>query len=63
MSVSESGNRLREAVQDSDVGGWDDEIYNIRILSKVQKTVWSCTHVNSFQTYALYVNQHILLNI
>ena len=29
-----------------------------RILSKVQKSFWSCTHVNSFQKYALYVNLH-----
>ena len=36
---------------------------NNRILSKVQKSFWSCTHVNSFQKYALYVNLHILLNI
>ena len=34
-----------------------------RILSKVQKSFWSSTHVNSFQKYALYVNLHILLNI
>ena len=34
-----------------------------RILSKVQKSFWSCTHVNSCQTYTLYVNLHILLNI
>ena len=34
-----------------------------RILSKVQKSFWSCTHVNSFQKYALYINLHILLNI
>ena len=34
-----------------------------RILSKVQKSFWSCTHVNSFQKDALYVNLHILLNI
>ena len=34
-----------------------------RILSKVQKSFWSCTHVNSCQNYALYVNIHILLNI
>ena len=34
-----------------------------RILSKVQKSFWYCTHVNSFQNYALYVNLHILLNI
>ena len=34
-----------------------------RILSKVQKSFWSCTHVNSCQNYALYVNLHILLNI
>ena len=27
------------------------------------KSFWSCTHVNSFQKYALYVNLHILLNI
>ena len=34
-----------------------------RILSKVQKSFWSCTHVNSCQKYKLYVNLHILLNI
>ena len=34
-----------------------------RILSKVQKSFWSCIHENSFQKYALYVNLHILLNI
>ena len=34
-----------------------------RILSKVQKSFWSCTHVNSCQKYTLYINVHILLNI
>ena len=34
-----------------------------RILSKVQKFFWSCTHVNSCQKYTLYINLHILLNI
>ena len=34
-----------------------------RILSKVQKSFWSCTHVNIYQKYALYVNLHIVLNI
>ena len=34
-----------------------------RILYKVQKSFWSCTHVNSCQKYALYINLHILLNI
>ena len=34
-----------------------------RILSKVQKSFWSCTHVNSFQKYTGYINLHILLNI
>ena len=34
-----------------------------RILSKVQKSFWSCTHVNSYQKYTLYINLHILLNI
>ena len=34
-----------------------------RILSKVQKSFWSCTHVNSCQNYKLYINLHILLNI
>ena len=34
-----------------------------RIISEVQKSFWSCTHVNSCQNYALYVNLHILLNI
>ena len=33
-----------------------------RILSKVQKSFWSCTHVNSCQKYILYINLHILLN-
>ena len=34
-----------------------------RILSKVQKSFWSCTHVNSCPKYTLYINLHILLNI
>ena len=34
-----------------------------RSLSIVQKSFWSCTHVNSGQNYALYINLHILLNI
>ena len=34
-----------------------------RILSKDQKSFWSCTHVNSCQKYTLYINLHILLNI
>ena len=34
-----------------------------RILSKVQKSFWSCTHVNSCKKYTLYINLHILLNI
>ena len=34
-----------------------------RILSKVQKSFWSCTHVNSCQKYTGYINLHILLNI
>ena len=34
-----------------------------RILSKVQKSFWSCTHVNSCQNNILYINLHILLNI
>ena len=34
-----------------------------RILSKVQKSFWSCTHVNSCQKYTVYISQHILLNI
>ena len=34
-----------------------------RILSKVQKSFWSCTHVNSCQNYTLYTNLYILLNI
>ena len=35
------------------------------ILSKVPKSFWSCTHVNSCQKYigVLYINLHILLNI
>ena len=34
-----------------------------RILSKVQNSFWSCTHVNSCQNYILHINLHILLNI
>ena len=34
-----------------------------RILSKVQKSFWSCTYVNSCQNNILYINLHILLNI
>ena len=34
-----------------------------RIISKDQKSIWSCTDVNSCQKYALYMNLHILLNI
>ena len=34
-----------------------------RILSKVQKSFGSCTHVTSCQKYTLYIKQHILLNI
>ena len=34
-----------------------------RILSKVQKSFWSCTHVNSCQKFTLYINLYILLNI
>ena len=41
--------------------GMDQELN--RILSKVQKSFWSCTHVNSYQKYELYVNLHILFNI
>ena len=33
------------------------------ILSKVPKTYWSCTHVNSCPYYVLHINLHILLNI
>ena len=29
----------------------------------MQKSFWSCTHVNSCQKYTLYINLHILLNI
>ena len=39
------------------------EIHANRILSKVQKSFWSCTHVNSFQNYTLYINLHILFNL
>ena len=31
-------------------------------LTKVQKSFWSCTHVNSRQNYIVYINLHILLN-
>ena len=43
-------------------GKLTQQCYN-RILSKVQKSFWSCAHVNSCQNYALYINLHILLNI
>ena len=33
------------------------------ILFKVQKSFWSCTHVNSCQNNILYINLHIILNI
>ena len=39
-----------------------EQLHN-RIISKVQKSFWSCTHVNSCQKYTLYINLHILLNI
>ena len=32
-----------------------------RILSKVQKSFWSCTHVNSYSKFKLRINLHILL--
>ena len=32
-----------------------------RILSKVQKSFWSCTHVNSCTKITLHINLHILL--
>ena len=41
---------------------YNSELGN-RILSKVQKSFCSCTHVNSCRKYALYINLHILLNI
>ena len=41
----------------------DEKRKSNRILSKVQKSFWSCTHVNSCQKYTLYINLHILLNI
>ena len=43
-----------------------DLIYHVLIITGFYpspKSFWSCTHVNSFQKYALYVNLHILLNI
>ena len=27
------------------------------------KSFWSCTHVDSYHNYTLYINLHILLNI
>ena len=39
------------------------ELVDNRILSKVQKSFWSCTHVNSCQNNTLYINLHIVLNI
>ena len=34
-----------------------------RILSKVQKSFWSCTHVNSYSKFTLHINLHILVMI
>ena len=34
-----------------------------RILSKVQKSFWSCTHVNRYSKFTLHINQHILVMI
>ena len=34
-----------------------------RFLSKVQKSLWSCTHVNSNSEFTLHINLHILLMI
>ena len=31
-----------------------------RILSKVQKSFWSCTHANSCQKYALYQTMYLI---
>ena len=31
-----------------------------RILSKVQKSFWSCTHVNSCQSYILYISTYFI---
>ena len=42
---------------------WRELSEHHRILSKVQKSFWSCTHVNSCQNYTLYTNLHLLLNI
>ena len=49
-----------------DPSGGPEEILSSegnRIISKVQKSFCSCTHVNSCQKYALYINLHIVLNI
>ena len=32
-----------------------------RILSKVQKSFWSCAHVNSCSKFTLHINLHILV--
>ena len=32
-----------------------------RILSKVQKSFWSCTPVNSYSKFTLHINLHIVL--
>ena len=33
------------------------------LFIQVQRSFWSCTHVNSCQNYTFYINLHILLNI
>ena len=40
-----------------------DDAPDNRILSKVQKSFWSCTHVNSYSKYTLHINLHILVMI
>ena len=37
----------------------DPTKYLKRILSKVQKSFWSCTHVNCCQKYVLYIHGNI----
>ena len=53
---------LDDGTMNNSQAGWCWSLIN-RILYKVQKSFWSCTHVNSCQNYALYINLHILLNI
>ena len=59
--ICEHENEFLHCTENDKTNGDLDE--NSRILSIVQTSFWSCTHVNSCQKYTLYINLHILLNI